>query len=217
LSEHDREESGAQRSSARAAWVNNALTAAGLVLTALGGGGAGYLVGHSTTKTTTTTVRRVVTQTVRVPGPNPQPRPDATSCAPRPGRPGPSNDSPGHAAGPVVANVPVTGTIRGRNEVHYVALCLAKPAQLDFSIECTSGCDFPAYAEFPVGADLTTEFEPGRPRTCNVKEPGRYTLMIQSNDVGAGYSLSVQTKAADAVVGSLPANTPPPANLDEAC
>jgi hypothetical protein len=98
-----------------------------------------------------------------------------------------------------------------------VALCLSKPAQLTFSLECTSGCDSPAYGAFPAGATVPLMFEPGVPETCNVKQPGRYTIEVQSNGPATGYALLVQTRATDALVQTIPADTPPPTDLDDVC
>lgn len=197
----------AARSSARASWAQVLIAFVTLVV----GGAAGFAVGRNTTSTRTVTTT-VPTKAVVGSG-------DSTStrtaqpmvpCAPRPGAPGPSNATVGTAGGPLVANQPIRGAIRAQGSKQYVSLCLTQAAEVTFSMDCLGGqCD-ELYAEFPAAADVTSDFNPRRPLTCDISVRGRYIVVVETNAVPVSYVLTVHSNDASALSPSLPASLAPP-------
>lgn len=205
----------AARSTSRATWVGVVITAVGVGLTA-----AGFVAGRSTTTTTTSTVTKTETQTVARPvtvtsGSGGRSVPVA-DCAPGPGPDDDyeRNNTDGTAAGPVLANRPLTAVISTRNDIDYYAVCVDRGADLALAISCVqaeddTGCD-EVYGEFPADASVPEDFEVDREASCSLPRAGRYLIRVQSNLPSVTYQLSVKSNTPNAVVSRLPAATATP-------
>lgn len=192
-----------------------AVVVAAVVVGALGG----YAVASSfgtdgSSSDAGSTVTEVVTATVTEEAPVEDPDAgapgEAVSCARGPSekRRFEPNETPGDATGPLAASEARTGRLGNDRDIDHWAICVDRPVEVTFSLECTSGECEGLFGSFPAGESFAADFDTDDALTCRIPRRGRYAVAIESRTRPVNYSLTVRSPSPLAIVTMVDSQFP---------